>query len=98
MTNTAQHDRENIDYSIASTDQKKEMINDTNTNHINCKRNLRSLSKLTHNNKHILTRPGSFNDREKLDNIPLYSYNGLAGKDNNCRIRKKSNLNQHLQT
>ena len=39
LTNTTQHDRENIDYFVASNDQKKDMINDNNTNHINCKRN-----------------------------------------------------------
>ena len=38
------------------------------------------------------------NDREEVNNIPLYSDNSLAGKDNNCRIRKKANLNQNLQT
>ena len=57
MTNTTHNDRVNIDYLVASTDQKKEIINDTNTDHINCKRNPRSLSKLTHNNKYIFTRP-----------------------------------------
>lgn len=37
MTSITQHDRENIDYSVALTDQKKEIRNDTNTNHRNCK-------------------------------------------------------------
>ena len=74
------------------------MTNDTNTNHINCKRNPRSFSKLTHNNKHIFTRPGSFNGRGKANVIPLYIDNYLAGKDNNCRNRKNTNLNQNLQT
>ena len=46
VTNTIQHDRENMDCSVALSDQKKEMINDTNTNHINCKINPRSFSKL----------------------------------------------------
>ena len=49
------------------------MIKDTNTDHINGKRNVRSLSKLTHNNKHIFTRPGSFNGRGKVKDIPLFT-------------------------
>ena len=88
-TSTAQHDRDTIDYSAASTHQKNEMINDTTTNHINCERNPRHLSKLTHNNQHIFTRPGSFNDRGKVNGIPLYSDNSIAGKDSNCRIKKR---------
>ena len=86
VTNTAQHDRENIDYCVASNDLKNDMINDNNSNHIDIKRNPRSLSKLTHTTKHIFTISGSFNDREKVNDIPLYSNNFLAGKDNNCRI------------
>ena len=74
------------------------MISNINNNHINCKRNPRFLSKLIHNNKNIFTRPGLFNGRGKVNDIPLYSDDALTGKDNSCRIRKESNLNQNLQT
>ena len=42
VANTAQNDRKNIDYSVAPTNKKKEMINTTHTEHSNSKRDPRA--------------------------------------------------------
>ena len=50
--NTTHNDRKNIDYSVASTNQKKEIINTTHPDHRNRKRDPRSSSSTNNTDLH----------------------------------------------